>query len=81
MRLSARAYAAEIGVHEDTVQSWCRNSMLPNSGRNKALPPIVARRIGRNWQINVEKTELAQSLVCGNPAERDIAKREMASKI
>lgn len=74
-RLSARAYAASVGLHEDTVQTWCRNSMLPDSDRNKSLPPVVARRIGKSWQINVEATDRAQSLVCGNPAERGLAKR------
>jgi len=75
MRLSARSYAKQIGVHPETVQSWCRNSMLPDKDRNKALPPVVARRIGSRWQIAVEKTELAMSLICGNPAERGLAKR------
>lgn len=75
MRLTARAYAAESGVHEDTVQAWCRNSMLPADKQNKALPPIVARRIGNKWQIHVEKTDLLQSVCCGNPTERELAKK------
>jgi len=75
MRLTAQAYAAQIGIHAETVKRWCRNSMLPEPERNKALPPMVCRRVGKSWQIAVEKTELAMSLICGNPAERSLAKR------
>lgn len=77
MRLSARKYAETLGLHEDTVQSWCRNSMLPEKDRNLSLPAIVARRVGRKWQIHVEKTELALSLMGGNATERSLAKRGM----
>ena len=75
--MSARAYAKSIGAHPETVQSWCRNSMLPVEKRNPKLPPIVCRRIGSAWQIAVEKTELSMSLMCGNPTEREMAKKGM----
>jgi hypothetical protein len=74
-RLSAKAYAASIGVHEYTVQAWCRNSMKPEAERNKALPPVVARKRGRTWEIDVEATERLTSLKCGNPTERELARK------
>lgn len=73
-RLSARQYAKHLGVHPETVQSWCRNSMLPERERNAALPPVICRKIGRKYQIAVERTELAMSLLCGNPAEKSLAR-------
>ena len=77
MRLSATRYAARIGVHKATVQSWCRNSMLPEAEQNRNLPPVVARRLGKSWCIHVEKTEQAQSLCCGNPTEKSLAENGM----
>ena len=68
MRLSAAAYAAQTGVHVETIKRWCRNSMLPTAERNSKLPPMVCRRVGKSWQIAAEKTEMAMSLICGNPA-------------
>jgi len=72
-RLSAKDYAAQIGVHEHTVQGWCRNAMKPESERNPALPPVVARLRGRRWEIDVEATERLVSLKHGNPIERELA--------
>lgn len=66
-RISARAYAALTGVHEDTVQRKCRDGLL------------VARRSGNarsRWQIDVEQSERLLSLKFGNAAERDLVRRK-----
>ena len=77
MRQTPRQFAEKVGVKEATVRAWLRNAMKPESERNKSLPPIIARRMGRQWQIAVEKTELAMSLCCGNPTEKALVKRGM----
>jgi len=76
-RVSAREYAESIGVHEDTVQAWCRNAMLPEKERNSRLPQIKAFRRGKSWQIDVEKTEQAQALCHGTGLEKSEAKKSL----
>lgn len=76
-RVSARAYAAEIGRHEETVTKWCRNAALPKEKRKKGLPPMVAKRVGRDWQIDVAATERAQSIECGTALEKELARKSL----
>jgi len=76
-RISAREYAALIGKHEDTVQAWCRNASLPKSGRNASLPPVKAIRRGRDWAIDVDATERAQSIECGTGLEKETARKSL----
>lgn len=76
-RVSARAYAAQIGMHEETVTKWCRNARKPVNERNQKLPPVVAKRVGRDWQIDVEATERAQSLECGTALEKELTRKNL----
>lgn len=62
-RISARAWAAQNGVHEDTAQKMCRDGKL------------VARRIGRNWQIDAEASERLLSRSYGNVAEKELLRK------
>ena len=64
-RISAREYAKANGMHEDTVQAWCRSEKL------------IARRAGRSWQIDVEASERRLSLKYGNAAEQELTKRNL----
>lgn len=68
-RVSAREYAALVGLHEDTIQARCRAGML------------VCRRIGGKWEIDVEASEKALSLRFGNATERDLAKRGLLTPL
>jgi len=65
-RISASAYAALTGLHPDTVQRMCREGKLH------------ARRPGRDWQIDVEKSEAKLSLAYGNAVEKseELARRK-----
>lgn len=74
-RVSAKQYAQSIGKHEDTVQAWCRNAALLPKDRNPDLPAMKAIKRGRDWAIDVEATELAQSLQGGTVLEQEAAKR------
>ena len=74
-RLTATEYADKIKRHVNTVLLWLANSLKPASERNSSLPPIVARKVGRDWRIDVEATERAQALRCGNALERDLTRR------
>jgi|GEM_PF-2168229 len=71
-RVTAQAYAEMIGMSHLTVERWCKNMLLPEGERNPNLPPMVARKRGRSWAIDVEATERAQVAVGGNPIERDM---------
>jgi len=65
MRISARDYAKRTGRHEITVQRMCRAGKLK------------ARRVGRNWEIDVEASERSLSLRFGNPLERELTKKAL----
>lgn len=73
-RLTAKQYAELIGAHDETIARWCRNAAKPDPLRNKSLPPIVARKLGRDWKIDVAATERVQSLTCGTALERELVK-------
>jgi hypothetical protein len=62
-RISAREWASQNGVHEDTAQKMCRDGKL------------VARRIGRNWQIDPVASERLLSRSFGNVAERELLRK------
>jgi len=76
-RVSAKAYAEMIGMSRLTVESWCRNMLLPASERRPNLPPMVAHKRGRAWAIDVEATERAQMAAGGNPIERDLLRASL----
>lgn len=71
--ISDEDFAPTVPCHIKTLQRWCRNSMKTPKERDKKMPPVVCRRIGRKWQINAEATQKAMSIALGNSAARDIA--------
>lgn len=75
--MSVRDYAQREGVHEEIVTKWCRNAALPPEKRNKRFPAMKAKRRGRDWRIDLEGTELAQSLQSGTSIEKEAAKRSI----
>lgn len=73
-RITASKYAAKRGLHYETVMRWCRN-MLLGEQRNKRMPAMVARKVGRDWRIDEAATEHMQAVSSGNPIERDLARK------
>lgn len=71
-RVSARAYAARIGVHEDTVQAWCRRSRDKKTPPEKRMP-VVAIKIGRTWMIDVSATDRNLAVQYGTASEKTAA--------
>lgn len=51
--------------------------LLPAGERNPNLPPMVARKRGRAWAIDVDATERAQMAAGGNPIERDLLRASL----
>lgn len=74
-RVSAREYAARIGVHEDTVQAWCRRSRDKKTPAEKRMP-IVAIKIGRSWMIDVAATDRNLAVQYGTASEKSAALTE-----
>jgi len=62
-RESSTAFAARIGKSPFTVRKMCRDGKL------------IARRVGRDWQIDADASEKLLSLKYGNAAERDLARK------
>ncbi len=70
MKITAETYATQQGIHPETVRRWCRNAMKPAAERNKHLPPIACRKLGRIFFINPTLTEKLQLAACACQAER-----------
>ena len=64
-RATVEQFAAETNSCAETIRRMCRAGKL------------VARRMGGKWQIEREKSERALSLIGGNSAERELAKKGM----
>lgn len=63
-RVTVAEFAASNDRHIKTVQGMCRKGVL------------VARQVGRTWQIDAAASDRGLSLKYGNAAERDLARRK-----
>lgn len=57
--MSAEEWARTFNHNLLTVQRWCREGVL------------VARKVGRRWQIDVVASDRALSIKFGNKAEKE----------
>jgi len=73
-RMTLAEYAESVNRHPDRVQAWCRNAVAGYP--NKRLPKISARKMGRDWMIDIEGTERAQALASKNPHQRDSVRKK-----
>ncbi|GAT33258.1 hypothetical protein TSACC_21671 [Terrimicrobium sacchariphilum] len=65
LRESAEKFGQRVGLSTYTVRKMCHNNKL------------IARKVGRSWQIDVEASENGLSLISGNTPEKAITKRRI----
>jgi hypothetical protein len=70
---SCREFAEMHGIKEGTAQRWCLNTTLPQ-GQRQNLPPVVCRKVGKQWFIDQAATETLHVAKFGNSLTKANAK-------
>lgn len=68
MRISAREYAKREGKCDKTIYRMCRAGILK------------ARKVGRDWEIDIAGSERSLNLKFGNSLEKEMTKKNLCLK-